>query len=211
MKFRWSLRTPSPQRVEKLIVGLGNPGSVYAGNRHNVGFMCLSLLAKNIGAAFDKKEGLARTAHGTIDAVPILLARPQTYMNLSGQAVAKLMAKYNLSLADLIVIQDDLDLKPGQIRIRQGGHSGGHRGIASIINDLGSEDFIRVRLGVGRPEPERPSEKRSAVVDYVLEDFNEAEGKVMAQAISRAAEAVKAIITTGLEAAMNAFNRSQPE
>jgi len=173
--------------------------------------MCLSLLAKNIKATFDKKEGLARTAHGTIDAVPVLLARPQTYMNLSGQAVVKLMAKYNLSPADLIVIQDDLDLKPGQIRIRQGGYSGGHRGIASIINDLGSEEFIRVRLGVGRPAPESPGEKHAAVVDYVLEDFNEDEGKVMAQAITRAAEAVKAIVAIGLEAAMNAFNRNQTE
>jgi len=207
MKLRWPYRR-QPLNIENIIVGLGNPGPAYAGNRHNAGFMCLSLLAKNIGVSFDQKEGLARTAHGVIDTSPVLLARPQTYMNLSGQAVIKLVSKYSLAPANLIVIHDDLDLRLGQIRIRQGGHSGGHRGIASIISELGSEDFIRVRLGIGRPVPESPGGEHTAIVDFVLEDFSDTERKIITEATARVAEAVRDIITAGLETAMNFFNRT---
>ena len=208
MNLKWLHRSHPPQSIGKIIVGLGNPGSAYAGNRHNVGFMCLSHLAKNIDASFDGKEGLARTAHGVIGTTPVVLARPQTYMNLSGQAVAKLAAKYSLPPADIIVIHDDMDLRLGQVRIRQGGSSGGHRGIASIISDLGHADFIRVRIGIGRPVTDSPDERRAAVVDFVLEDFGEAEHEVIAEATALATKATLAIITEGLDGAMNTFNRT---
>lgn len=210
MKFSWPNRSHPSSSVSKIIIGLGNPGPEYAGTRHNAGFMCLTHLAKNIGASFNQKEGLARTAHGNISTVPVVLARPQTFMNLSGQAVVKLTAKYGLAQGDLIVIHDDLDLPLGQVRIRQSGGSGGHRGIASVISELGSENFIRVRLGIGRPTPPAPDEKHAAVVDFVLEDFDKSESAVMAEAISQATEAVKAIITNGTETAMSTFNRIPP-
>jgi len=210
MRFsRFCRPLPSPG-VAKIVVGLGNPGPTYARSRHNAGFMCLSYLAKNLDTAFDKKEGLARTAHSVIGTVPVLLARPQTYMNLSGQAVVKLISKYHLAPADLIVIHDDIDLRLGQLRIRYGGRSAGHRGIASIISELGREDFIRVRLGVGRPVLDNPDDKQVAVIDFVLEDFSEAESEIVAQVIPRVAEAVRTIVAEGPETAMNAYNHPPP-
>lgn len=194
----------------KLIVGLGNPGTAYSHNRHNIGFMCLSYLAKEIGARFERKEGLSRTAHGQIDSTEVILARPQTYMNSSGKAVRKLVARYRLSLDDLIVIHDDLDLRLGQIRIRENGSSAGHKGIGSIISELGSADFIRVRIGVGRPEPDSPGAKQDAVVGYVLDDFTPEEGKVMAKVIPRVSQAVITIVNEGLDTAMNRFNSPLP-
>jgi PTH1 family peptidyl-tRNA hydrolase len=199
-------RSPGAAGVRKIIVGLGNPGPEYSRSRHNAGFMAVNRLAKDIGASFDKKEGLARTAHGSIEAVPVLLARPQTYMNLSGRAVTGLLNKYRLKQEDLIIIHDDMDLRPGQIRVRNGGSSGGHRGVESVICELQGEDFVRVRIGVGRPETENKSEKRGAVVDFVLDDFNGDEGRVMAETMPKVIEAVKVIVIEGLEAAMNRFN-----
>jgi PTH1 family peptidyl-tRNA hydrolase len=191
----------------KLIVGLGNPGNEYAQNRHNIGFICVNRVAKSIKAGFDKKEGLSRVARGRIDSTEVVLARPQTFMNLSGAAVAKLVAKYKLKPDDIIVIHDDMDLKLGQIRIRQGGSSGGHKGISSIIDELGSDKFIRVRIGVGHPQSENPQEKEAAVVNFVLEDFSPEEAEVMIKVIPQASQAVISIISEGLEAAMNRFNR----
>lgn len=192
----------------KLIVGLGNPGNQYSENRHNVGFMCVNRLAKDIGAEFSKKEGLARTAHGRIDTTEVVLARPQTFMNASGEAVLKLVVKYRVKPADLIVIHDDIDLRLGQIRIRRGGGAAGHHGIESIMDELDNEDFIRVRVGTGRPVPENPEEKRAAVVGFVLEDFSAAESKLMAETIARVSQAVQTIVRGGLETSMNQFNRA---
>ena len=118
----------------KLIVGLGNPGRGYANNRHNMGFMCLNYFARTQGIQFDKKQGKARIGTGEVAGNKVVLARPQTYMNQSGQSVSRLVKKFNISLDDLLVIHDDLDLPLGKIRIRQGGSSGGHKGIESIIN-----------------------------------------------------------------------------
>ena len=202
-------RAPAGQAgIVKLIIGLGNPGSGYGRNRHNIGFMCVNRLAKDIGAGFDKKEGLARTAHGSMGSTRVVLARPQTYMNLSGRAVIKLVEKYKPGPDGLIVVHDDMDLRLGQIRIRKGGRSGGHRGIESIICELRSEDFIRVRVGVGRPEPESPAAKQAAVVGFVLEDFSDDESRVIADTIPQVSFAVKTILSDGLEAAMNRFNRT---
>ncbi len=189
----------------KLIVGLGNPGNFYSRNRHNIGFMCVARLAREIGAAFDKKEGLARTAHGVIGGTEVVLARPQTYMNASGEAVARLLHKYRLNLDELIVIHDDMDLRAGQVRLRRGGSSAGHKGVESVIRDSGN-GFIRVKVGIGRPSEEDESE--DAVVDYVLSDFLPAEAPTLESAVSQVTQAVITLVNDGLEAAMNRFNRT---
>ncbi len=189
----------------KLIVGLGNPGSEYSTNRHNIGFLCLNYLAKLNHIAFDKKQGKARTGAGKIANADVLLVKPQTYMNASGQSVFLLMRKYNLSLDDLLVIHDDLDLPLGKIRIRKGNSSGGHKGASSIISALVSQEFIRIRVGISRPQvPEEVKEQK--VVGYVLSDFTPEEKPVIQDTIHRVAEATACILAEGLPTAMNKFN-----
>ncbi len=152
----------------KLIVGLGNPGFLYSRNRHNVGFMCVSHLARINKIPFDKKQGNARTGIGNIAGNRVVLARPQTYMNASGESVSALLRKLNITPSDLIVIHDDLDLPPGKIRLRLGGSSGGHKGIDSIIARIGTQDFYRVRVGIGRPDTGEDTAREDAVIAYVL-------------------------------------------
>jgi peptidyl-tRNA hydrolase, PTH1 family len=191
----------------KLIVGLGNPGLMYAKNRHNIGFMCVSYFAKKHGIAFDKKQGQARVGHGKVAGEEIVIARPQTFMNESGQAVTALIQRYKISLEDLIVIHDDLDLPVAKMRIRLDGSSGGHKGINSIVNRTGSPDFIRVRVGIGRPVRENgqpPGE--GEVIDYVLGDFTSEEKTAIDEIIPRIDEALVTLIGEGLDAAMNKFN-----
>ena len=192
----------------KLIVGLGNPGLIYARNRHNIGFMCIRHLARTQGIRFDKKQGYARTGRGEIAGEKVALARPQTYMNVSGESVSRLVKKFNINPSDLIVIHDDLDLPPGKIRIRHGGSSGGHKGIDSIIDHLGSQDFYRIRVGIGRPPvPEGSAEdKEAAVIAYVLTDFPPEEKKAMARVIPEVSRAILCLLTEGLTAAMNKYN-----
>jgi len=192
----------------KLIVGLGNPGRVYAHNRHNIGFMCLSYFAKEQSIRFDKKQGTARTGTGEVANEKVVLARPQTYMNLSGGSVNKLVRKFNVNLNDLIVIHDDLDLSLGKIRIRHGGSSGGHKGIGSILTHLGNRDFYRIRVGIGRPTvAENYAEGRETeVIDYVLSDFTPDEEKIITQIIPRVSEAIFCLLSEGLTAAMNKYN-----
>jgi peptidyl-tRNA hydrolase, PTH1 family len=190
----------------KLIVGLGNPGTGYAGSRHNIGFMCLSAFAGEHRINFDKKQGQARVGSGLIHDVQVVMARPQTYMNASGQAVEYLVKKYKVELVDLIVIHDDLDLPLGKIRIRKSGSAAGHHGIESIIEWLGSPDFIRVRVGIGRPQT--PESSEDAVIRFVLSNFTEAEKQIIAPVVSRVVESLECLVTAGLEAAMNKFNRN---
>jgi len=192
----------------KLIAGLGNPGRGYANNRHNVGFMCLNYFAKKQGIRFDKKRGKARIGMGEIAGTKVALARPQTYMNLSGQSVCLLVKKFDINLNDLLVIHDDLDLPLGKIRIRQGGGSAGHKGINSITTELGSQDFIRIRVGIGRPNIIGGSAEISEadIITYVLSDFTPEEKQPITQAITRVSEAVLCILTEGLTAAMNKYN-----
>jgi len=135
----------------KLVVGLGNPGRGYANNRHNLGFMCVNHFARMHNIWFDKKQGKARIGSGKIADNEVVIARPQTYMNQSGEAVSQLVKKFKIGLDDLLVIHDDLDLPLGKLRLRPGGSSGGHKGIESIITKLGSQDFPRLRVGIGRP------------------------------------------------------------
>jgi PTH1 family peptidyl-tRNA hydrolase len=191
----------------KLIVGLGNPGFLYARNRHNVGFMCVSHLARQQKIRFDRKQGHARTGIGNIAGYRTVLARPQTYMNASGESVSVLMKKLNVKPGDLIVIHDDLDLPAGKIRLRFSGGSGGHKGIDSIIARIGTPDFYRIRVGIGRPYiANTDPEKEEAVIAYVLSDFTAEERKIIEGTLPRIGEAIVCLLAEGLTAAMNRYN-----
>jgi PTH1 family peptidyl-tRNA hydrolase len=196
----------------KLIVGLGNPGSAYSDNRHNVGFMSVSNFAKSHAMRFDRRRGNARVAEGEVAGTAIVLARPQTYMNASGQAVNALLRKLKATPADLIVVHDDLDLPLGRIRVRGGGSSGGHKGVQSIIGDIGTADFARVRVGIGRPAGAADGDRRREdVIDYVLSGFTPAERLVLHQTVGRVGEVLEYLVGHGLAEAMNKFNAPSPE
>jgi len=186
----------------KLIVGLGNPGRSYADNRHNTGFICLSHFARQQGIRLDKKQSLARTGTGEVGGSKIILAKPQTYMNLSGQSVRRLIKKFKIRPADLLVIHDDLDLPLGKIRLRQGGGSGGHKGVESITAELQSRDFARLRVGIGRPEETSEAD----IVAYVLSDFTPGEKQVITKAIPQVSEAILSFLTEGITMAMSRYN-----
>jgi len=188
----------------KLIVGLGNPGRSYARNRHNIGFICIRHFAKTQGIKFDKKKGLARIGTGKVANNELVLARPQTFMNSSGQSLSRLIKKFNIDLSDLIVIHDDLDLPLAKIRISHGSGSGGHKGINSIIQELGTQDFIRLRIGIGRPD--KPEISEDDIIAYVLQDFTPAEKRAIDKIVPKVGEAILCLLTEGLTPAMNRFN-----
>ncbi len=190
----------------KLIIGLGNPGRGYANTRHNTGFICLNHLARTQGIRFDKKQGQARIGMGEVAGSKIVVAKPQTYMNLSGESVSRLIKKFRVSLDDLLIIHDDLDLPLGKIRIRQGGGSGGHRGVGSIITCLGSQDFYRIRVGIGRPTVSSAEVSEADIVDYVLSDFTPDERQTITGVIPEVSEAILCLLTDGPVAAMNKYN-----
>ena len=192
----------------KLIVGLGNPGKEYTASRHNVGFMSVNYCAKQHKIPIESKKAHARVGEGEIDGVRVVVARPFTYMNRSGSSVKELLRKYDLKLEDLVVIHDDMDLPLGKIRIRVGGSSAGHKGINSIIAELGTPEFTRIRIGIGHPEV--PDEERGTgspkVIDYVLKGFSPDEKQILNKVIERVSEAILCIINSGIEAAMNQYN-----
>ena len=192
----------------KLIVGLGNPGRIYIRNRHNIGFMCISHFAKAQGISFDKKVGQARAGMGEVAGDKLVLARPQTYMNLSGQAVSRLTKRFKIDINDLLIIHDDLDLPLGKIRIRKSGSAGGHKGIESIIACIGSRDFCRIRVGIGRPAVFESSikDKESEVIAYVLSNFSAEEKETVAKIMTEVGEAITCLLTEGLNSAMNKYN-----
>jgi len=188
----------------KLIVGLGNPGRSYTSNRHNLGYMCLNHFARQHGIHFDKKQGKARTGSGEVAGNKVVVARPQTYMNQSGQAVSHLVKKFDVNLGDLLVIHDDLDLPPGKMRLRPGGGAGGHKGVQSIIGELGSQNFSRLKVGIGRPLLDEIDE--GDIIAYVLSNFTAEEKKIIEQVIPVVSEAVLCFLTEGVRAAMNRYN-----
>jgi PTH1 family peptidyl-tRNA hydrolase len=190
----------------KLIVGLGNPGRGYAHNRHNIGFLCLSHFARAQGIRFDKKQSKARIGRGEAAGNEVVLTKPQTYMNHSGQSVSLLIKRFKVNLDDLLVVHDDLDLPLGKIRIRQGGGSGGHKGVGSIIFSLESQDFVRIRVGVGRPEAPPDSITEDDIIAYVLSDFTAEEKQVISQVIPQVSEAIHCLLNEGLGTAMNNYN-----
>jgi peptidyl-tRNA hydrolase, PTH1 family len=183
-----------------LIVGLGNPGLKYAANRHNVGFRCLDRLAAAHDLGFDRRQKKARVALGAIRGRRVVLAQPQTFMNDSGQSVAPLVQFYRVPPARLLVVYDDLDLPLGTLRLRPEGGSGGHKGMRSIIAQLGDQTFARLRIGIGRP----PGQMDPAA--YVLQDFAADEEPVIQEALERAVAAVEAWLVEGVEMAMSRHN-----
>lgn len=191
----------------RLIVGLGNPGRTFAQNRHNVGFICISYFSRQHHIRFDRKQSQARIGSGKIAGDKIILAKPQTYMNQSGESVSLLVKRFAIDLADLVVIHDDLDLLLGKIRIRKGSGSGGHKGVDSIITQIGSQDFIHLRVGIGRPivaENREPSEED--IISYLLSDFTPQEKQGITKALPQVSQAILCLISEGLTVAMNRFN-----
>ena len=187
---------------EYLVVGLGNPGSQYEATRHNVGFRAVDALAKEAGVKIDRAKFQALTAQATVGGVRVLLMKPQTYMNLSGVAVKQAADFYKVPPERVLVLFDDIDRVVGRLRIRRNGSAGGHNGIKSIISSLGSQEFPRIKIGVGaKPHPDYD------LADWVLSRFTLAEQKLLAPAIEHAAEAVPVIFTQGIERASSRFNR----
>ncbi len=184
----------------KLVVGLGNPGVRYVHTRHNVGFVVADLVAQELHAPIKSNKHKSILGEATVAGEKIVIAKPQTFMNLSGQAVVELANWYKIRPNDIIVIHDDLDLETGRLKLKKGGGHGGHNGLKSIFQCLGSKDFMRVRIGVGRP-PEYME-----VVDYVLGRPTKEEVQSVNEAIDRASDGVLCIIKEGLEKAMNQFN-----
>jgi PTH1 family peptidyl-tRNA hydrolase len=188
----------------KMIVGLGNPGPQYSRNRHNIGFQCLELLARKHDIALDRMQMRALTGSGVIAQSgarqKVLLVKPLTYMNASGEAVAPLARFFRIEPASILVIHDDLDLASGKLRLRAGGSSGGQNGIRSIIDHLGAPDFVRAKVGVGRPPG------RMDPADYVLQNFSADEEALFTPLRARVVEAAICWLFEGVEAAMNRFN-----
>ena len=184
-----------------LIVGLGNPGREYRANRHNAGFMLLDrLVERHKWMAFTKRQGKALITTGLLGQASLVLAKPQTFMNLSGEAVSALLRFYDLPLERLLVIVDEIDLPLGTLRLRPDGGSAGHNGMRSIIEQLGTEVFPRLRLGVGRPSGAK------AAAGYVLRDFRGEDLEIMTLTLDKAADAVECFVRDGLVTAMNGFN-----
>jgi peptidyl-tRNA hydrolase, PTH1 family len=188
----------------KMIVGLGNPGLQYARNRHNIGFQCVELLARRHGIAIDKLQLRAMTGSGVVaeggERRKVLLVKPMTYMNASGEAVGPLARYYQVAPAEMLVIHDDLDLASGKLRLRANGSSGGQNGIRSIIERLGTPEFARARVGIGRPPG------RMDAADYVLQNFSVAEEELFGLLRVKVCEAIECWLREGVEAAMNQFN-----
>jgi len=183
-----------------LVVGLGNPGPAYAGNRHNVGFMVLDLLAGRVGARFKAFRSVADTVECRLAGERAVLVRPRSYMNTSGGPTSTVRAYFASPLERVIVVHDELDLPYGTIRLKRGGGDNGHNGLRSITSALGSRDYSRVRFGIGRP----PGRQDPAA--FVLKDFSSVEKRELELLVDRAADAVESLVTVGLEATQNQFH-----
>ncbi len=188
-----------------LIVGLGNPGREYEKTRHNCGFRCLDLIAERLNCKVDKLKFQGLYGQATYGGTKVFLLKPQTFMNLSGRSVLQLSAYFNIPPQRIIVLFDDISLEPGRLRIRPNGSAGGHNGIKSIIQEVGSQEFPRVKLGVGaKPHPDYN------LADWVLSTFSAQEEKALAVALDNGAQAALAIIDRGVPEAANRFNGSHP-
>lgn len=204
-----NLMGQSPSEPEKsgttngasfLIIGLGNPGREYQNTRHNIGFMAVDLLAKRMNVDFTRAKLKALVTDGNLVGKKIILAKPQTFMNKSGHSTNSLLKFYKLSHQNLLVIYDDVDLPFDTLRIKPSGGSAGHKGMGSIIEQLGTNDFPRLRLGIGRPA----GVKQAA--NYVLKPFNKGESEILDIYLARAADAIQAFLTYGIDYAMTNFN-----
>jgi peptidyl-tRNA hydrolase, PTH1 family len=186
-----------------LVAGLGNPGQQYAANRHNAGFMVADLLAARIGAAFKRHRSRAQVAEGRLAGVPVTLAKPQGFMNLSGGPVASLCGFYKIPPERVVVVHDELDIPFGVIRLKLGGGNNGHNGLRSVTAALGTRDYYRARFGIGRPPG------RMDPADFVLRDFSAAEREQLPGLLASCADAVTALLELGLGAAQNKFHPAQ--
>ncbi len=203
MRLPFQRRLPAvPPRY--LIVGLGNPGAEYVGTRHNVGFRVIDILAERHRIDHKKSEKRAQVGYGSVRGEPVTLAKPITFMNLSGESIAPLMQALSLSPTEVVVVYDDMDLPVGKLRLRPGGSAGGHNGIKSLIQHLKTDQFPRVKIGVGRP-------KGAGSVDHVLGKFSREELEPIQFALDRAADAVESIVADGINRAMNQFNITAEE
>ena len=187
--------------IDFLVVGLGNPGKKYENTRHNAGWMALSALADDLGALVTRSRFKGLCGEGTVAGKRVLLLFPQTFMNCSGESVAEAMRYYKLTPDQLLVFSDDVSLALGTVRVRRKGSDGGQKGLRSIVDYLGSEDFARIKLGIGaKPHPQME------LADWVLSRFTQAELKTMADAAKRAAEAAKLVVAGRIDDAMNQFS-----
>ena len=196
----------SSSQQSYLVVGLGNPGARYEHNRHNVGFHIVDALARALSKGDtphfrDVPRYAGQLAEVSLGPRQVLLLKPQTYMNLSGESVLPVAEAYGVDIEHIIAIHDDVDLLPGRLKLKGGGGDGGHRGLRSMSQELESGDYLRVRVGVGRPE-----DPEQEVADFVLSDFDDDERELMDEAIGRAVQATRCLITQGLREAMNRFN-----
>ena len=183
-----------------LVVGLGNPGPGYAATRHNAGFMVVDLLAERMGGRFKAHKGGADVVEGRVAGQRVVLAKPKSFMNLSGGPTVAVQNFYKVPLEQLLVVHDELDIDYGLLRLKRGGGDGGHNGLKSITKSLGSKEYLRVRFGIGRPPG------RQDPADYVLKPFSSTEAKELPLNVDRAADAVEALLTGSLEAAQNRYH-----
>jgi peptidyl-tRNA hydrolase, PTH1 family len=190
----------APATDRALVVGLGNPGPDHAETRHNVGARVAELLADRLGGRFSRHKAQADVLEGRLAGRPVVLARPRTFMNVTGGPVAGLLRYYSVDPADLVVVHDDLDLPFGVVRLKRGGGEGGHNGLRSISASIGTKDYLRVRFGIGRPPG------RQDPADFVLKRFSATERKEVGFAVDLAADAVVALLEDGLEPAQNRFH-----
>ncbi len=189
-----------------LVAGLGNPGSEYASTKHNLGFLAVDEIGKRAGIDLKKKKFSGIYGEGTFNGGKLMLLKPETYMNRSGESVSSAAGFYHIPTGNIIIIHDELDLPAGTVRIKAGGGSAGHKGVMSVIGELGSGDFTRVRIGIGKPR------EKKGTVSHVLTKFSKEESELASESVMRAADAVLEIIRHGLRKAMNKYNvRSESE
>jgi peptidyl-tRNA hydrolase, PTH1 family len=191
----------------KLIVGLGNPGIEYQFTPHNAGFLAVDRIAEDCGVVLSNRRGRALTARAKLAGQDVLLAKPETFMNLSGLSVAALVQEFEISSEDVLVLYDELALPLGTIRIRERGSANGHNGVKSISGVLGTEEWLRIRIGVGKPALADGREIKAGGKDYLLSPFRKQELAVLDEVLDRARGAVEMVLTQGVGAAMNEFNR----
>jgi PTH1 family peptidyl-tRNA hydrolase len=187
-------------RPSLIVVGLGNPGSQYAETRHNVGFWCVDRLAREHSITLERRHKAALIGEGVIGGRSVVLAKPRTYVNRSGEAVSYLLTRYRVTPAELLIVYDEINLPPGKLRLRPRGSAGGHNGIKSVIEALGTQEFPRLRVGVGRP-PDGADQ-----IGHVLGAVSPEEREAVDDALERVAQAVSCLLTDGIDTTMNRFN-----
>ena len=183
-----------------LVVGLGNPGSEYASTKHNLGYLAVDEIGKRAGIDLARKKFHGLYGEGTFNRGKLILLKPETYMNRSGESVSNAVNFYHIPPENIIVVHDELDLPAGTVRIKPGGGSAGHKGVASIIEKLGNGDFARIRIGIGKPK------QKSGTVSHVLSKFSKEENEIVNESVLKAADAVLEVIEHGLRKAMNKYN-----